>query len=318
MEIEKPVIEVVEESEDKSYAKIAIEPLERGYGTTLANSMRRVLLSSLPGSAISSIKIQDVLHEFSTIPGVLEDVPEIILNIKGLAVKSYTKDPIKLKIDVKGPKEVTGEDVETGSDCDVVNIDHHIATVNKTGHLYIEMMLNHGIGYVLQEKNKEAMKDNETAEIGIIPIDSEFTPVKKVNFSIENTRVGQITDYDRLVLEVWTNGTISAVDAASYGARILIEHFSLFAGLSKDFDTKGILKIRDERQREKYLEMSIEELELSVRSYNSLKRAGIHTVASMTEMTEADMMAVRNLGKKSLEEIIDKLHELGLSLKQEN
>ncbi|MCI5674687.1 MAG: DNA-directed RNA polymerase subunit alpha [Ezakiella sp.] len=318
MEIEKPVIEVVEESEDKSYAKIAIEPLERGYGTTLANSMRRVLLSSLPGSAISSIKIQDVLHEFSTIPGVLEDVPEIILNIKGLAVKSYTKDPIKLKIDVKGPKEVTGEDVETGSDCDVVNIDHHIATVNKTGHLYIEMMLNHGIGYVLQEKNKEAMKDNETAEIGIIPIDSEFTPVKKVNFSIENTRVGQITDYDRLVLEVWTNGTISAVDAAGYGARILIEHFSLFAGLSKDFDTKGILKIRDERQREKYLEMSIEELELSVRSYNSLKRAGIHTVASMTEMTEADMMAVRNLGKKSLEEIIDKLHELGLSLKQEN
>lgn len=318
MEIEKPVIEVVEESEDKSYAKIAIEPLERGYGSTLANSMRRVLLSSLPGSAISNIKIQDVLHEFSTIPGVLEDVPEIILNIKGLAIKSYTKEPIELLIDVKGPKEVTGEDIITGTDCDVVNIKHHIATVNKSGHLNIEMRLDHGIGYVLQDKNKEMINSFDTAEIGIIPIDSEFTPVKKVNFSIENTRVGQITDYDRLVLEVWTNGTISAVDAISYGARILIEHFSLFAGLSKDFDSKGILKIRDERQKEKYLEMSIEELELSVRSYNSLKRAGIHTVAAMTDKTALDMMAVRNLGKKSLDEITEKLDELGLSLKEEN
>lgn len=314
MEIEKPIIEILDISEDKSYAKISIEPLERGYGTTLGNSMRRVLLSSLPGSSISNIRIQGVLHEFSTIEGVYEDVPEIILNIKNLAIKSYTKEPQKLLIDVKGPKEVTGADIITGTDCDIINKDLKIATVNKNGHLVIEMDLTHGRGYVLQEKNKEALK--ESTSIGDIPIDSEFTPVKKVNFKIENTRVGQITDYDRLVLEIWTNGTINADEAASLGARILIEHLSLISGLCENMDQGGILKLRDDRAKQRYLKMSIEELDLSVRSFNSLKRANINTVAELTEKSEDDMLKVRNLGRKSLEEVINKLAEYGLSLKE--
>ncbi|MFR9279178.1 DNA-directed RNA polymerase subunit alpha [Ezakiella coagulans] len=314
MEIEKPIIEILDMSEDKSYAKISIEPLERGYGTTLGNSMRRVLLSSLPGSSISNIRIQGVLHEFSTIEGVYEDVPEIILNIKNLAIKSYTKEPQKLLIDVKGPKEVTGADIITGTDCDIINKDLKIATVNKNGHLVIEMDLTHGRGYVLQEKNKEALK--ESTSIGDIPIDSEFTPVKKVNFKIENTRVGQITDYDRLVLEIWTNGTINADEAASLGARILIEHLSLISGLCENMDQGGILKLRDDRAKQRYLKMSIEELDLSVRSFNSLKRANINTVAELTEKSEDDMLKVRNLGRKSLEEVINKLAEYGLSLKE--
>ncbi len=314
MEIEKPIIEILDMSEDKSYAKISIEPLERGYGTTLGNSMRRVLLSSLPGSSISNIRIQGVLHEFSTIEGVYEDVPEIILNIKNLAIKSYTKEPQKLLIDVKGPKEVTGADIITGTDCDIINKDLKIATVNKNGHLVIEMDLTHGRGYVLQEKNKEALK--ESTSIGDIPIDSEFTPVRKVNFKIENTRVGQITDYDRLVLEIWTNGTINADEAASLGARILIEHLSLISGLCENMDQGGILKLRDDRAKQRYLKMSIEELDLSVRSFNSLKRANINTVAELTEKSEDDMLKVRNLGRKSLEEVINKLAEYGLSLKE--
>lgn len=314
MEIEKPIIEILDMSEDKSYAKISIEPLERGYGTTLGNSMRRVLLSSLPGSSISNIRIQGVLHEFSTIEGVYEDVPEIILNIKNLAIKSYTKEPQKLLIDVKGPKEVTGADIITGTDCEIINKDLKIATVNKNGHLVIEMDLTHGRGYVLQEKNKEALK--ESTSIGDIPIDSEFTPVKKVNFKIENTRVGQITDYDRLVLEIWTNGTINADEAASLGARILIEHLSLISGLCENMDQGGILKLRDDRAKQRYLKMSIEELDLSVRSFNSLKRANINTVAELTEKSEDDMLKVRNLGRKSLEEVINKLAEYGLSLKE--
>lgn len=314
MEIEKPIIEILDISEDKSYAKISIEPLERGYGTTLGNSMRRVLLSSLPGSSISNIRIQGVLHEFSTIEGVYEDVPEIILNIKNLAIKSYTKEPQKLLIDVKGPKEVTGADIITGTDCEIINKDLKIATVNKNGHLVIEMDLTHGRGYVLQEKNKEALK--ESTSIGDIPIDSEFTPVRKVNFKIENTRVGQITDYDRLVLEIWTNGTINADEAASLGARILIEHLSLISGLCENMDQGGILKLRDDRAKQRYLKMSIEELDLSVRSFNSLKRANINTVAELTEKSEDDMLKVRNLGRKSLEEVINKLAEYGLSLKE--
>lgn len=314
MEIEKPIIEILDMSEDKSYAKISIEPLERGYGTTLGNSMRRVLLSSLPGSSISNIRIQGVLHEFSTIEGVYEDVPEIILNIKNLAIKSYTKEPQKLLIDVKGPKEVTGADIITGTDCEIINKDLKIATVNKNGHLVIEMDLTHGRGYVLQEKNKEALK--ESTSIGDIPIDSEFTPVRKVNFKIENTRVGQITDYDRLVLEIWTNGTINADEAASLGARILIEHLSLIGGLCENMDQGGILKLRDDRAKQRYLKMSIEELDLSVRSFNSLKRANINTVAELTEKSEDDMLKVRNLGRKSLEEVINKLAEYGLSLKE--
>lgn len=314
MEIEKPIIEILDMSEDKSYAKISIEPLERGYGTTLGNSMRRVLLSSLPGSSISNIRIQGVLHEFSTIEGVYEDVPEIILNIKNLAIKSYTKEPQKLLIDVKGPKEVTGADIITGTDCEIINKDLKIATVNKNGHLVIEMDLTHGRGYVLQEKNKEALK--ESTSIGDIPIDSEFTPVRKVNFKIENTRVGQITDYDRLVLEIWTNGTINADEAVSLGARILIEHLSLISGLCENMDQGGILKLRDDRAKQRYLKMSIEELDLSVRSFNSLKRANINTVAELTEKSEDDMLKVRNLGRKSLEEVINKLAEYGLSLKE--
>lgn len=314
MEIEKPIIEILDMSEDKSYAKISIEPLERGYGTTLGNSMRRVLLSSLPGSSISNIRIQGVLHEFSTIEGVYEDVPEIILNIKNLAIKSYTKEPQKLLIDVKGPKEVTGADIITGTDCEIINKGLKIATVNKNGHLVIEMDLTHGRGYVLQEKNKEALK--ESTSIGDIPIDSEFTPVRKVNFKIENTRVGQITDYDRLVLEIWTNGTINADEAASLGARILIEHLSLISGLCENMDQGGILKLRDDRAKQRYLKMSIEELDLSVRSFNSLKRANINTVAELTEKSEDDMLKVRNLGRKSLEEVINKLAEYGLSLKE--
>lgn len=317
MEIEKPSVQILEESEDKSYCKIAIEPLERGYGTTLGNSMRRVLLSSLPGSSISNIRIQGVLHEFSTIPGVLEDVPEIILNIKGLAIKSYTKDNLLLTIDVKGPKEVTGADIVTGSDCDVINLNHHIATVNKGGHLSIDMDLKHGRGYVLQEKNKANSEDGKSANISDIPIDSAFTPVKKVNFQIENTRVGQMTDYDRLVLEVWTNGTIDADAATSFGARILIEHLNLFADLVEDVDTKGILKIRGERQKGILLDMDIEQLELSVRSFNCLKRDGINKVSELVSKTETDMLGVRNLGKKSLEEIKNKLDDIGLSLKEE-
>lgn len=317
MEIEKPSVHILEQSEDKSYAKIAIEPLERGYGTTLGNSMRRVLLSILPGSAISNIRIQGVLHEFSTIKGVLEDVPEIILNIKGLAIKSYTKDNLLLTIDVTGPKVVTGADIVTGSDCEIMNPDHHIATVNKGGHLAIDMDLKHGRGYVLQEKNKAIAEDGKTTNIQDIPIDSEFTPVKKVNFHIENTRVGQRTDYERLVLEVWTNGTIEADAAVSFGAKILIEHLNLFADLVEDVDTKGILKIKGERQKTMLLDMDIDQLELSVRSYNCLKRDGIDTVADLVKKSEADMLGVRNLGKKSLEEIKNKLDDIGLSLKEE-
>lgn len=231
-----------------------------------------------------------------------------------MAIKSYTKEPQKLLIDVKGPKEVTGADIITGTDCEIINKDLKIATVNKNGHLVIEMDLTHGRGYVLQEKNKEALK--ESTSIGDIPIDSEFTPVRKVNFKIENTRVGQITDYDRLVLEIWTNGTINADEAASLGARILIEHLSLISGLCENMDQGGILKLRDDRAKQRYLKMSIEELDLSVRSFNSLKRANINTVAELTEKSEDDMLKVRNLGRKSLEEVINKLAEYGLSLKE--
>lgn len=313
MEIEKPVIEIIDQNEDKSYVKIAIEPLERGYGITLGNSMRRVLLSSLPGSAISNIKIQGVLHEFSTIPGVYEDVSELILNIKELAIKSHTHEPMTLLIDAKGPMEVTGRDIITGSDCEITNPDHHIATVNKDGHLIVEMDLKQGTGYVLQDKNKEAMKDTQT--IGDIPIDSAFTPVKKVNFHIENTRVGQITDYDKLVLEIWTNGTMKADEAASLGAKILTEHLSLIAGLTGSMDSSGFSMLQPDPQKEVVLEMAIEELDLSVRSFNCLKRANINTVDELTQKTEEDMLNVRNLGKKSLEEVKNKLHELGLGLR---
>ena len=311
MEIEKPRIEILELSEDASYGKFVVEPLERGYGTTLGNSLRRVLLSSLPGAAVSSIKIQGVLHEFSTIPGVLEDVPEIILNIKGLGAKMYSEEPVTLLIDVEGTKDVTAGDIITGLDVEIVNKDHHIATVNEDGRLYMELELIKGRGYVVSEKNKR-----EGQPVGIIPVDSAFTPVSKVNYHVENTRVGQITDYDRLVLEVWTNGTMDADEATSLGSKILTEHLNLFIGLTEHVSSVEIMVEKEEDKKEKVLEMTVEELDLSVRSYNCLKRATINSVEELTLKSEDEMMKVRNLGKKSLEEVQRKLAELGLSLRK--
>ena len=311
IEIEKPRIEILELSEDESYGKFMVEPLERGYGTTLGNSLRRVLLSSLPGAAVSSIKIQGVLHEFSTIPGVLEDVPEIILNIKGIAAIMHIDEPVTLRIEAKGAGDIKAGDIITGADVEIVNADHHIATVNEDGDLYIELELVKGRGYVSAERNKR-----EGQPVGVIPVDSAFTPVSKVNFTVENTRVGQITDYDRLVLEVWTNGTIKPDEATSLGAKILTEHLNLFIGLTDHVSEVEIMVEKEEDKKEKVLEMTVEELDLSVRSYNCLKRASINTVEELTHKTEEDMMKVRNLGKKSLEEVQRKLGELGLSLKK--
>jgi DNA-directed RNA polymerase subunit alpha len=310
IEIEKPRIEIIELSEDGSYGKFVVEPLERGYGTTLGNSLRRVLLSSLPGAAVSSVKFQGVLHEFATIPGVLEDVPEIILNIKEIAAKMYTEEPVTMIIDAEGPQVVTAGDIATGMDVEIVNKDQYIATVNEDGRLYIELELIRGRGYSIAEKNK---KDGQP--VGVIPVDSSFTPVTKVNYHVENTRVGQITDYDKLVLEVWTNGTMSADEATSLGAKILTEHLNLFIGLTEHVGDVEIMVEKEEDKKEKVLEMTVEELDLSVRSYNCLKRAAINTVEELTQKTEDDMMKVRNLGKKSLEEVQRKLAELGLSLK---
>lgn len=311
IEIEKPRIEILEISDDGNYGKFMVEPLERGYGTTLGNSLRRVLLSSLPGAAVSSIKIQGVLHEFSIIPGVLEDVPEIILNIKGLAAKVYTDEPVTLRIESKGSKNITAGDIITGPDVEIINKEHHIATTNEDANLYMELELVKGRGYVVAEKNKE-----EGQPVGVIPVDSSFTPVIKVNFAVENTRVGQITDYDRLVLEVWTNGTMKPDEATSLGAKILTEHLNLFIGLTEHVSEVEIMVEKEEDKKEKVLEMTVEELDLSVRSYNCLKRAAINTVEELTQKTDDDMMKVRNLGKKSLEEVQWKLAELGLGLKK--
>ncbi|MDR7857655.1 DNA-directed RNA polymerase subunit alpha [Tissierella sp.] len=311
IEIEKPRIEILELSDDESYGKFMVEPLERGYGITLGNSLRRVLLSSLPGAAVSSIKVQGVLHEFSTIPGVLEDVPEIILNIKGIAARSYSDEPVTLRIEAQGAQTITAGDIITGSDVEIINQDHHIATINEDSNLYMELELMKGRGYVVADKNK---KDGQP--VGIIPVDSAFTPVSKVNFNVENTRVGQITDYDRLVLEVWTNGTMGADEATSLGAKILTEHLNLFIGLTDHVSEVEIMVEKEEDKKEKVLEMTVEELDLSVRSYNCLKRATINTVEELTLKTEEDMMKVRNLGKKSLEEVQRKLAELGLGLKK--
>lgn len=311
IEIEKPRIEILELSEDGSYGKFMVEPLERGYGTTLGNSLRRVLLSSLPGASVSSIKIQGVLHEFTTIPGVYEDVPEIILNIKEIAAKSYSDEPVTLLVDVEGPQVLTAGDIITGLDVEIVNKDHYIATINEDGRLYMELELTRGRGYVVAEKNK---KDGQS--IGVIPVDSSYTPVTKVNFDVSNTRVGQITDYDKLVLEVWTNGTMAADEATSLGAKIITEHLNLFVGLTEHVNDVEIMVEKEEDKKEKVLEMTVEELDLSVRSYNCLKRAAINTVEELTQKTEEDMMKVRNLGKKSLEEVQNKLAELGLSLRK--
>jgi DNA-directed RNA polymerase subunit alpha len=311
LEIEKPKIEIVEMNKEETYGKFVLEPLERGYGTTLGNSLRRVLLSSLPGAAVSSIKIPGVLHEFTTVEGVFEDVPEIILNIKNIAAKMYSDEPVMLKIEAEGPCEVTAGDIITGPDVEIINKDLHIATVNSDGKLYMELEMVRGRGYVVSERNKK-----EGQPIGVIPVDSIFTPVQKVNFVVENTRVGQITDYDKLILEVWTNGTMKPDEATSLGAKILTEHLNLFIGLTEHVNDVEIMVEKEEDKKEKVLEMTVEELDLSVRSYNCLKRAGINTVEELTQKTEEDMMKVRNLGKKSLEEVQKKLDELGLSLKK--
>ena len=291
-EFEKPRIETAEMAPDGTYGKFVVEPLERGYGTTLGNSLRRILLSSLPGAAVSNVKIDGVLHEFSVIPGVKEDVTEIILNLKGLAIKNTSEgnEPKIAYIDVEGEGEVKGSDIKCDSD--------------------IEITINKGRGYVGADKNK---KDDQP--IGMLPVDSIFTPVTRVNFLVENTRVGQITDYDKLSLEVWTNGTIAPDDAVSFGAKILNEHLNLFIDLSDNAKDTSIMVEKEEGKKEKVLEMSIEELDLSVRSYNCLKRAGINTVEDLANKTEDEMMKVRNLGRKSLEEVLNKMAELGLSLK---
>ena len=310
IEIEKPNIEIVELNEDNTYGKFVVEPLERGYGNTLGNSLRRVLLSSLPGVAISSIKIQGVLHEFSIVPGVVEDVSEMILNIKNIAAVMYSDEPVMLKIDAEGPCTITAGDIDTGSDVEILNKDLHIATLEDGGKLYMELEMLRGRGYVPAEKNKK-----EDQPIGVLPVDSIFTPVKKVNFHVEDTRVGQVADYDKLILEVWTNGTIKPDEATSLGSKILSEHLNLFITLTEHVSAVEIMVEKEEDKKEKVLEMTIEELDLSVRSYNCLKRAGINTVEELNEKSEDDMMKVRNLGKKSLEEVQKKLAELGLGLR---
>jgi DNA-directed RNA polymerase subunit alpha len=310
LEIEKPRIECVETAENGTYGKFVIEPLERGYGITLGNALRRILLSSLPGVAANSIKIDGVLHEFSTIHGVKEDVAELILNIKGLALKMTGEGSRTVYIDAQGPGEVTGADIRTDGDIEVVNKDIHIATLDDDARLYMELNVNKGRGYVSQSKNK-----TDDKPIATIPVDSIYTPVKRVNYSVENTRVGQITDYDKLTIEIWTNGTIRPDEAIGLSAKILIEHFKLFMTLTDHADNVEIMVEKEEDKKEKVLEMTIEELDLSVRSFNCLKRAGINTVQELTERSMDDMMKVRNLGKKSLEEVEQKLEALGLSFK---
>ena len=309
IEIEKPTINKYID-EDGCYGKFVVEPLERGYGTTLGNALRRILLSSLPGAAVTSVKIDGILHEFSTIPGEKEDVTEIILNLKKLAVRlegENTKRPI---INAVGPKEVTAADIIGDSDIEIFNQDLHIATLEENATLVMEINFARGRGYVPAEQNK-----TESTPISVIPVDSIYTPVRKVNFTVENTRVGQVTDYDRLVLEIWTDGSITPEEGVSIGAKIMQEHLNLFIQLTDTTDAMEIMVEKEEDQKEKALEMTIEELELSVRSFNCLKRAAINTVEELTQKTEEDMMKVRNLGKKSLDEVKAKLEELGLGLK---
>ncbi len=310
IEIEKPRVECVEISEDGSYGKFVVEPLERGYGITLGNSLRRILLSSLPGVAANSVKIDGVLHEFSTIPGVAEDVTEIILNIKKLAVKLHADGPKTIYINQEGAGEICARDIKCDSDVEIINGDLHIATLNDDAKLFMEIVIDKGRGYVSADRNKQLLQPI----IGVIPVDSIYTPVNKVNYTIENTRVGQITDYDKLVLEVWTNGTIDPHDAVSLGAKIMNEHLNLFIDLSESAKNTEIMIEKEESKKEKVLETTIEELDLSVRSYNCLKRAGINTVQDLTNRSENDMMKVRNLGRKSLEEVVAKLDSMGLTL----
>lgn len=313
LEIEKPRIECVEKSEDDRYGRFVIEPLERGYGITLGNSLRRVLLSSLPGAAVTSVKIDGVLHEFSTIPGVVEDTTDIILNLKGLRLKVYSDEIKVLRVEASGEGEVKAGDIIADSDVDILNPDLHIATVSAEGRLFMELTVEKGRGYVSAERNKKS-----DHVIGVIPIDSVFSPVTKVNYNVENTRVGQITDYDRLTLEVWTDGSINPKEATSLAAKILSDHLRLFIGLTDTVSDVETMVVKEEEPRDRVLDMTIEELDLSVRSFNCLKRAGINTVGELVQKNVEDMMKVRNLGKKSLEEVDKKLAELGLTLRRAN
>ena len=307
--IEKAHIDCAELSQDGTYGKFIIEPLERGFGNTLGNALRRVLLSSLPGVAVTTIKIEEIQHEFSTVPGVTEDVSEIILNLKALSAKLYSDQMKTVTIDVKGPCEVKAKDIVVDDELEFVDPEAHIATLNEDAHLQMTLTVDSGRGYVSADKNKYP-----NMPIGVIPIDSIFTPIKKVNYSVSDTRVGQITDYDKLTLEVWTDGSVQPDEAISLAAKILTEHLTLFVGLTEQVTTIAFTDQEDDK-KEKVLEMTIEELDLSVRAYNCLKRAGINTISELVQRNQEDMMKVRNLGRKSLEEVEQKLEALGLSLR---
>ncbi len=313
LEIEKPKIDILEQNEDNTYGKFMVEPLERGYGITLGNSLRRILLSSLPGAAVTSVKIDGVLHEFSTVPGIREDVTDIILNLKNLCLKIHSDEEKVLRVEAQTEGPVTAGDIIHDADVEILNPDLHLATLDTGGRLFMEITVNKGRGYSSAEKNKKGEHI-----IGVIPVDSAYTPVRKVNYAVENTRVGQITDYDKLTLEVWTNGSIRPDEATSLAAKILSEHLRLFIGLTETVNDVEIMVEKEEEQKDKIMEMTIEELDLSVRSYNCLKRAGINTVEELIQRNEEDMMKVRNLGKKSLEEVVNKLNELGLSLRKDD
>ena len=314
VEIEKPRIESNEKDGDISYGKYVVEPLEHGYGTTLGNALRRILLSSLPGTAVTTIKMAGVQHEFSTIPGVKEDVTQIVLNVKGITAKLHSPGTKRVYIQASGEGEVTAGDIKADGEVEILNPELHIATLSADATLNMELTLSHGRGYVPADRNKP-----EQTIIGVIPVDSLYSPVNRVNYTVENTRVGNMTDYDKLTLEVWTDGTISARDAVSLGAKILCDHLVLFTDLSDTVGTRSTVVEKPETQRDKVLEMTIEELDLSVRSFNCLKRANINTVEDLISKTEDEMMKVRNLGRKSLEEVINKLNMMGLSLaKEEN
>ncbi len=312
IEFEKPNIECLEINDDSNYAKFVCEPLERGYGVTIGNSLRRILLSSLPGSAITSVKIDGVVHEFSTIPNVVEDVPEIIINLKNVRLKTFDNEEKIIRIDFKGEGEVKAGDIITDSSVEILNPDLHIATVAEGGSLKMEMTVDRGRGYNSAAKNKKPNQD-----ISTLPIDSIYTPVKKVNYSVENTRVGQMVDFDKLIIEVWTDGSLKADEALSLAAKVMTGHLEIFIDLSEATKNTQVMIEKEESKKEKVLEMSIEDLELSVRSFNCLKRAGISTVEDLANKTEEDMMKVRNLGKKSLDEVTHKLHSLGLDFAKE-
>ncbi len=312
IEFERPNIKCLEIDNETNYAKFVCEPLERGYGVTIGNSLRRILLSSLPGAAITSVKIEGVVHEFSTIPNVVEDVPEIIVNLKMVRLKLHENEEKIIRIDVKGEGEVKAGDIITDSSVEVLNPDLHIATLSEGAHLQMEMTVDMGRGYNSAEKNKK-----ENQPLSVLPIDSIYTPVKKVNYTVENTRVGQNIDYDKLTIELWTDGSLAPYEALSLAAKVMTSHLELFIDLSETAKNTQVMIEKEENKKEKVLEMSIEDLELSVRSFNCLKRAGISTVEDITNMTEAEMMKVRNLGKKSLDEVTFKLHSLGLDFAKE-